>query len=136
MLVTRRVHSSLEPSGPSSRSLSRFQEREKTRGIAAIPPPLGEGLIHVTDNTSPPLQFINFPKSPLVPIDTRGSRGWGAKVCKVSAQGHHGCSSTELKRSLWRSESFLSSYVTRTCPLEFIVSFILITGFLINEAKL
>lgn len=57
-------------------------------------------------------------------------------MCKVSAQGHHGCSSTELKRSLWQSESFLSSYVTRTCPLEFIVSFILITGFLINKAKL
>ena len=136
MLVTRRVHSSLEPSGPSSRSLSRFQEHEKTRSIAATsPPPGGEGLIHFTDNTLP-LQFINFPKSPLVPIDTRGSRGWGAKVCKVSAQGHHGCSSTELKRSLWRPESFLSSYVTRTCPLEFIIPFILITGFLINEAKL
>ena len=137
MLVTRRVHSSLEPSGPSSRSLSRFQEHEKARGIAAThPPPGGEGLIHFTDNTPPPLQFINYPKSPLVPIYTRGLRGWGAKVCKVSAQGHHGCSSTELKGSLWRSESFLSSYVTRTCALEFIVSFILITGFLINKAKL
>ena len=55
MLVTRRVHSSLEPSGPSSRSLSRFQEHENTRGIAATsPPPGGEGLIHFTDNTSPP----------------------------------------------------------------------------------
>ena len=39
MLVTRRVHSSLEPSGPSSRSLSRFQEHENTRGIAATSPP-------------------------------------------------------------------------------------------------
>ena len=56
MLVTRRVHSSLEPSGPSSRSLSRFQEHEKARGIAAThpPPPGGEGLIHFTDNTPPP----------------------------------------------------------------------------------
>ena len=43
MLVTRRVHSSLEPSGPSSRSLSRFQEHEKARGIAATHPPRRRG---------------------------------------------------------------------------------------------
>ena len=136
MLVTRRVHSSLEPSGPSSRSLSQFQEHEKTRGIAATspPPPRGEGLIHFTDNT--PCNSSISLKAHWYPFILVGREGGGAKVCKVSAQGHHGCSSTELKRSLWRSESFLSSYVTRTCPLEFIVSFILITGFLINKAKL
>ena len=58
MLVTRRVHASLEPSGPSSRSLSRFQEHEKARGIAATPPPGGEGLIHFTDNTPPAIHQL------------------------------------------------------------------------------
>ena len=82
MLVTRRVHSSLEPSGPSSRSLSRFQEREKTRGIAAIPPPLGEGLIHVTDNTSPPCNSSISLKAHWYPLILVGREGGGLKCVK------------------------------------------------------
>lgn len=114
MLVTRRVHSSLEPSGPSSRSLSQFQEHEKTRGIAATspPPPRGEGLIHFTDNT--PCNSSISLKAHWYPFILVGREGGGAKVCKVSAQGHHGCSSTELNQSNFRviSKFICDTYVS------------------------